>query len=65
MEERKNLTAIGDEILRSARTELYLNLPYLAVALCALTIAPGGEKTPTLATDGEWMYYDGAFLADR
>ena len=65
MEERKDLTAIGAEILRNARNELYLNLPYLDVALCALMPAPGGEKTLTLATDGEWLYYDGSFLADR
>lgn len=65
MEQQRNLTAIGEEILRNARNELYLNLPYLDVALCGLTPAPGGDKTLTLATDGEWMFYDGSYLAER
>ena len=65
MEETRNLTAIGGEILQNARNELYPNLPYLDVALCGLTIAPGGDKTLSLATDGQWMYYDGRYLADR
>lgn len=49
----KDLTAIGLEILQSARNELYLNLPYLDVALCSLAFAPGGGMTVSLATDGE------------
>ena len=65
MEETRNLTEIGAEILRNARNELYLNLPYMDVALCGLTPAPGADKTLTIATDGEWMYYDGNFLTDR
>ena len=65
MEETRNLTAIGEEILRAARNELYLNLPYLDVALCGLMPVPGGDKTLTLATDGQWMFYDGRYLADR
>ena len=65
MEQQRNLTEIGQEILRNARNELYLNLPYLDVALCGLTPAPGSDKTLSLATDGEWMYYDGAYLAER
>lgn len=61
----KDLTAIGLEILQSARNELYLNLPYLDVALCSLAFAPGGGMTVSLATDGETLYYDGSFLAER
>ena len=38
----KDLTAIGLEILQTARNELYLNLPYLDVALCSLDFQPGG-----------------------
>ena len=65
MEEQKDLTGIGLEILQAARNELYLNLPYLDVALCGLRFAPGGGVTVTLATDGEALYYDGSYLADR
>ena len=65
MEERKDLSAIGQEILLTARNELYMNLPYLDVALCALRFVPGSSMTLSLATDGEQLYYDGAWLADR
>ena len=61
----KTLEEIGGEILSAARNELYLNLPYLDVALCGLTFAPGGGVTVTLATDGETLYYDGSYLSDR
>ena len=54
----KDLTAIGLEILQTARNELYLNLPYLDVALCSLDFQPGGGVTLSLATDGETLYYD-------
>lgn len=56
---------IGGEILSAARNELYLNLPYLDAALCALAFQPGGGVTLSLATDGETLYYDGAFLSER
>ena len=61
----KDLTAIGLEILQTARNELYLNLPYLDAALCSLDFQPGGGMTLSLATDGETLYYDGSFLAER
>ncbi len=60
-----HLDAPGLEILRAARNELYLNLPYLDVALCALDFRPEREVTLTLATDGETLYFNGEFLADR
>ena len=56
---------IGREILSAARNELYLSLPYLDAALCALAFQPGGGVTLSLATDGETLYYDGAWLAER
>lgn len=56
---------IGQEILAAARNELYLNLPYLDAALCALAFQPGGGVTLSLAADGETLYYDGAFLSER
>ena len=61
----KDLTAIGLEILQTARNELYLNLPYLDVALCSLDFQPGGGVTLSLSTDGETLYYDGSFLSER
>lgn len=61
----RDLTAIGREILNAARNELYINLPYLDAALCALEFRPGGGVTLSLAADGEALYYDGAWLAER
>lgn len=55
---------IGREILTAARNELYLNLPFLDAALCALPFAEGFD-TPTLATDAKVLYYNGAWLASR
>lgn len=62
---QKDLSTIGEEILFASRNELYMNLPYLDVALCALRFRPGGGVTTSIATDGETLYYDGAYLADR
>ncbi len=65
MPEARPLAAIGQDILFSARNELYMNLPYLDAALCALRFQPGDEVTQTIATDGDALYYNAAFLADR
>lgn len=65
MERQKDLSAIGRDILCAARNELYMNLPYLDVALCSLDFQPGGGVTLSLATDGETLYYDGSCLAER
>ena len=65
MEEQKNLTEIGAEILSAARSQLYLNLPYMDTALCALSFQPGDGVTDSLATNGEVLYYTGSFLTDR
>ena len=62
---KRDLSAIGQEILFAARNELYMNLPYLDVVLCALEFKSGEEKTVSLATDGKALYYDGAYLAER
>ena len=55
----------GEDILFASRNELYMSLPYLDTALCALAFAPGGGVTLSLATDGETLYYDGAWLSER
>ena len=61
----KDLNEIGLEILQAARNELYLNLPYLDAALCALRFEPGADRTMFIAADGESLYYSGAYLSDR
>lgn len=61
----KDLNEIGLEILQAARNELYLHLPYLDAALCALRFEPGADRTMFIATDGESLYYSGAYLSDR
>ena len=62
---QKDFSEVGRDILFASRNELYMNLPYLDAALCALDFAPGGGVTLSLATDGETLYYDGAWLAER
>ena len=63
--EQKEFSEVGRDILFASRNELYMHLPYLDAALCALAFAPGGGVTLSLATDGETLYYDGAWLAER
>lgn len=65
MSEKRDLSAIGLEILYAARNELYMNLPYLDVALCALSFRDGAGVTLSIATDGENLYYDPAYLSER
>lgn len=65
MAEKPNMDQVGLNILQAARNELYLNLPYLDVVLCGLQFAPGGEVTLSMATDGEVLYYNSSFLAER
>ena len=55
---------IGRKILIAARSELYLNLPFLDAALCSLPLSTR-EPTQSLATDGTGLYYNGAWLAQR
>ena len=57
--------SIGEEILYQSRNELYLHLPYLDAALCALAFQSGEGVTLSLATDGETLYYDNAWLSER
>ena len=65
MDERQELSAVGQDILFAARNELYMNLPYLDVALCALEFAPAGGITLSMATDGQVLYFDGPWLSER
>lgn len=62
MAQQERWLTVGREILNASRTELYLNFPFLDAALAALTPAAGYDP-PSLATDGQSLYYSGAFLA--
>ena len=54
---------IGREILFSARTELYMSLPFLDAALGTLAVTEEGYDTDALATDAKHLYFSGAWLA--
>ena len=56
---------IGREILFSARTELYMSLPFLDEAVSALMVADEGYDAATLATDAKHLYFSGAWLAQQ
>lgn len=64
MAERSEWQALGQKILFAARNELYLNLPFLDAALGALRPETSFD-TPTLATDGQALYYCGTWLSAR
>ena len=64
MSQSSRWISIGREILFSARTELYMNLPFLDSALAALPAADGYD-TPTLATDTRVLFFSGAWLAQQ
>ena len=58
--ENKDLASVGQEILRACRNELYLNMPYLDEALCALAFVPGDEVTVSAVDLAGWT--GGTFL---
>lgn len=60
-----DLDAVGLDIINTSRNQLYMAMPYLDEALCALLPLPGGGVTVTAATNGEELYYSGAYLADQ
>ena len=57
------LSSVGQDILRSGRTQLCLALPYLSGPVCALVPAAGDNVTVSAATDGETLYCNASFLA--
>ena len=65
MEQERNLQEIGLKILRAAQSQLYMALPYMDSALCALCFLPGEDRTMFVATDGETLFYNSSYLADR
>lgn len=65
MPQSERWQAIGREILTAARAELYMHMPFLDLALSALTITDQGYNTATLATDAGRLYFSGAWLAQQ
>lgn len=64
MPQSERWASIGREILFSARTELYMSLPFLDAALSALAVSDGFD-TATLATDAKHLYFNGTWLAQQ
>lgn len=62
MAQSEAFAAVGRKILTAARNELYLSLPFLDAALGALNLRDDYD-TPSLATEGAHLYYNGAYLA--
>jgi len=63
--DNKDYSALAPRIVSAARNELYMSMPYLDAALCSLRYAPGEGVTVSAATDGDMLYCNAAFLADR
>ncbi len=64
-DQEQSFASVGQEILCAARNQLVLQLPFLDAALCALAFSPEKGVTPTLATDGQNLYYDGMWLGEQ
>lgn len=62
MQQQNMWPEIGNKILTAARTELYLNMPFLDAALCSLPFDTR-YSTESIATDGKALYYNGSSLA--
>lgn len=62
--EQKDFSAIGQEILLNCRNELYMSMPYMYEALCALVFAPGDQMTMTVATNGRELFYNGSYTTN-
>ena len=65
MSSEKNYDDIGIKILTASRNELYLSMPFMDTALCSLEFTPGAGVTDSAATDGERLYYSGAYIVER
>lgn len=57
----ERLKKLGEEILTASRNELYLQMPFLDLALSSLAWEPSG-KTQTLGTNGEKLFYQTSHL---
>ena len=63
MDQNQNLSSVGQDILRAARIQLCMALPYMSGPLCALVPMPGDDVTVSAAADGERLFYNASFLA--
>ena len=55
------LTEVGDNILETTKSRVYMSLRFLAMAFDGLKYALNGD-TPRLGTDGYYIHYSPAFL---
>lgn len=55
------LTQVGDGILDTAKSRIYMSMRFLAMAFDGLKYALNGD-TPSMGTDGYYLYYSPAFL---
>ncbi|MBR5467598.1 MAG: metallopeptidase [Firmicutes bacterium] len=55
------LTQVGDGILETSKSKIYMAMRFLAMAFDGLKYALSGE-TDTMGTDGYYLYYSPAFL---
>jgi hypothetical protein len=61
---QQDLIAVGMRILDASRAALMIELPYLDILLCALQSRNGEDVTSSVATDGQYLFYTGSYLAD-
>ncbi len=55
------LTEVGNQILETSKSRLYMSMRFLAMAFDGLEYALNGE-TASMGTDGYYLYYSPAFL---
>ncbi len=58
------LERVGENILETSRSELYLNMRFLAMAFGGFKYA-ASDKTGTIGTDGYYIYYSPMFLIEK
>lgn len=63
-EVKERLEALGIQILCNARNELYLSMRFLDMALSVLTYE-GNQQTFFMGTDGQKLFFNARFVADR
>ena len=61
--DERDYAGIGFDIVRFAQNRLYMSLPYLDTALAALWPVSGPDRTARIATDGQFLFYSGKWLA--
>lgn len=60
----KKLERVGQDILETSRSELYMYMRFLAMAFGGFRYAPS-DKTGGVGTDGYYIYYSPMFLIEK